>query len=60
MLIPPIENCLQKDHEGKCEKCIPNFVLFHGHCIRPFDYLLEGCADSNLDGKTELYELKCN
>lgn len=47
--IPKGEFCLQKDN-GKCVKCIPNYILEKGSCALPLHHLIRNCDSHNTDG----------
>ena len=43
----------------KCEKCLPNYLINNGECIKPEPYLINGCTKWKNDGTGELNDFKC-
>lgn len=61
-LIPPEENCVEKEYilnEFLCTECRDGFVLSNNRCFQPYQYFTRGCEESNVDGKINFDDLKC-
>ena len=60
-LIPPEENCLQKEeHKGGCKTCKSGYAKLDGNCVLPTENFTHGCESHNVDGSKDLDKLKCN
>lgn len=58
--IPSEYNCLQLNNNLQCVKCLSTYVLDNGSCFDPQRYILDKCANSNLNGLVSSDKLRCN